>query len=288
MMALSGVRISWLILARKSDFADDACSAWRLALVSSSSACFHLVMSRNTAQNFRRVVGDAAHRHEQRDQPALALAADHLAAVVEHAGDAAVGEPVEIIRWRRAGFPARTVRRSCLAGELARLVAEQRLGAAVGRDDRAVTVDHHHAVGRGVEDRVELGAFGSRRRECGACRLLALLGRMVLCRALLCHPPSRSRASEAWASERRASELSAETSWATGTVSSANADLPAHGTRKSRPSALVFSSMLLEIVNGFSPPVSNDTAPGSTNRLSRPPASASAPTLSYPLQLRNG
>ncbi len=51
MMALSGVRISWLILARKSDFADEARSAVRLALSSSSSALFHCVMSRSTAQN---------------------------------------------------------------------------------------------------------------------------------------------------------------------------------------------------------------------------------------------
>src|SRR5205823_3503507 len=52
MMALSGVRISWEILARKSDFADEARSAVRLALSRSSSARFHCVMSRSTAQNF--------------------------------------------------------------------------------------------------------------------------------------------------------------------------------------------------------------------------------------------
>ena len=51
MMALSGVRISWLILARKSDLADEARSAVRLALSRSSSARFHCVMSRSTAQN---------------------------------------------------------------------------------------------------------------------------------------------------------------------------------------------------------------------------------------------
>ena len=50
-MALSGVRISCEILARKSDFADDARSAVRLALSRSSSARFHCVMSRNTTQN---------------------------------------------------------------------------------------------------------------------------------------------------------------------------------------------------------------------------------------------
>ncbi len=51
MMAFSGVRISWLILARKSDLARLARSARCLASVSSSSAFFHWVMSRSTAQN---------------------------------------------------------------------------------------------------------------------------------------------------------------------------------------------------------------------------------------------
>ncbi len=51
MIALSGVRISWLTLARNSDLAVEARSASRLALVRSSSARFHCVMSRNTMQN---------------------------------------------------------------------------------------------------------------------------------------------------------------------------------------------------------------------------------------------
>ena len=50
MMALSGVRISWLTRARKSVFCDEARSACARAWVSSSSARFHCVMSRTTAQ----------------------------------------------------------------------------------------------------------------------------------------------------------------------------------------------------------------------------------------------
>ena len=49
-MALSGVRISWLILARKSDFADEALSASFFAVSNSSSAFFHSVRSRKMAQ----------------------------------------------------------------------------------------------------------------------------------------------------------------------------------------------------------------------------------------------
>ena len=97
MMALSGVRISWLILARKSDFADDAFSAWRLAF---GQFLLGLLPLRDVAEHGAELVGavaDPAHGHEQRDQAALAHAADHLAAVVEHARDAVVREPVEIV-----------------------------------------------------------------------------------------------------------------------------------------------------------------------------------------------
>ena len=52
MMALSGVRISWLILARNSDLAVEVFSACCLALISSSSVRFQAVMSRITAQSF--------------------------------------------------------------------------------------------------------------------------------------------------------------------------------------------------------------------------------------------
>ena len=130
MMALSGVRISWEIFARKSDFADEARSAVRLALSRSSSARFHCVMSRSTAQNFGMPSPMRPHGHEQRDQPALAHAADHLAPVVEHARDAVLGQPVEIV-----ARDALALRREQLGERAARhlviLVAEQRLGRAV-------------------------------------------------------------------------------------------------------------------------------------------------------------
>src|SRR5829696_9274663 len=53
MMALSGVRISWLTLARNSDFCALASSAARLDDSSSPSVFLNAVMSRRTAQNFR-------------------------------------------------------------------------------------------------------------------------------------------------------------------------------------------------------------------------------------------
>ena len=99
MMALSGVRISWLILARNSDFWALAASAARRAAISSSSTFFQCVMSRSTAQYFARLA-EPADGHEQRDQPAARHLADHLAAVVEHARDAVRGEPVDIVERR--------------------------------------------------------------------------------------------------------------------------------------------------------------------------------------------
>ena len=49
-MALSGVLSSWLMRARNSDFWALVRSAFSLASRSSSSVCFHCVMSRTTAQ----------------------------------------------------------------------------------------------------------------------------------------------------------------------------------------------------------------------------------------------
>src|SRR5207342_2763994 len=55
------------------------------------------------------------------------------------------------------------------ADELARFVSEQRLGAAIGRQNEIGAVDQDDAVGGGVEDRVELDDFGVcalERRSC--------------------------------------------------------------------------------------------------------------------------
>ena len=90
------------------------------------------------------------HRHEQRDQPALAHAADHLAPVVEHAGDAVLGQAVEIVErgalaFRREQLDERPAR------HLVILVAEQRLGRAVEREhgpSRSTTITPSVAVSR--------------------------------------------------------------------------------------------------------------------------------------------
>ena len=161
MIAFSGVRISWLILARSSDLADDAFSAWRLRR---QQVRLDLLPGRDVAEHRAQLVGvlaDPSDGHEQRDQSALAHAADHLAAAVEHARDAVFAHAVEIVdrdvdALRREQIEERP------AGEFAGVVAEQRLGAAVGRDDRPGAVEHDDAVGGGVEDRVKLGDFGAR------------------------------------------------------------------------------------------------------------------------------
>src|SRR5215510_4529949 len=100
MMAFIGVRISWLTLARKSDFADEAFSASRLALVRSSSARFHCVTSRNTMHSFLDLFAPESHRPAQD----YLHAPDHLAPVVEHALDAVVDEPVQIVLGRAVAF----------------------------------------------------------------------------------------------------------------------------------------------------------------------------------------
>ena len=93
--------------------------------------------------------------------------AEHLAAVIEQAGDAGALEAVEIIQHRAVAF-----RREQL-GEIAlhqfgAVIAEQRFGAAVARIDVALGVEHHDAFGRGVEDGAEfLGIGVADRRRAG-------------------------------------------------------------------------------------------------------------------------
>ena len=95
-MALSGVRISWLTLARNSALADAARSASRLALRSSSSICLRLVMSRNTRAE--AVAADARERHGQRHEPLVAGARLDVEHVIEDVG--AAHDAVEIIARR--------------------------------------------------------------------------------------------------------------------------------------------------------------------------------------------
>ncbi len=96
-----------------------------------------------------------------------------------------------------------------------RVVAEQRLRAAVRRQDARGAIEHDHAVGGGVEDRGELGGLGAQRVE------------------------RRQR----FGVGRRG-----------GMVSSAKADSPSHGTCNSRASATVVSSLRLAIENGWRRP----------------------------------
>ncbi len=110
MMALSGVRISWLILARNSDFWAFAASAARRAAISSSSTFFQCVMSRSTAQILAGAVAEPPDGHEQRDQAAARHPADHLAAVVEDARDAVLRRGRRYSRARPCGSPRRGVR----------------------------------------------------------------------------------------------------------------------------------------------------------------------------------
>ena len=84
MMALSGVRISWLILARNSDFAVEAFSA---SLPRVDQLFLGALPGGDVAQHRAEFLAvlDAPDGHEERHQPALPHAADRLAAGVEQA-----------------------------------------------------------------------------------------------------------------------------------------------------------------------------------------------------------
>ena len=122
-------------------------------------------------------IRDGADRHEQRNEPAAADAADHLAAVVEHARDAVAHQPVEIVLDGAMALRREQVEEAAV-GDLVRFLAEQRLGAAVARRDHAVAIDHDDAVGRRLQDRFELAPrrFGLAHGELGVAQPL-LCGR---------------------------------------------------------------------------------------------------------------
>ena len=170
MMALSGVRISWLILARKSDLAEEAFSAWCLAV---RELLLHFFPSGDVAKHHAEPVGPVAgrsHGHEHWDQGATGGAADNLAPAVAHARAAVVGGMVETIVGRLHAFGSEQLGERA-AGEFARLVAEQRLGAAVGGHDEAVRIEHDEAVSGSIEQGGQLGKFGLRALElCRFCR----------------------------------------------------------------------------------------------------------------------
>ena len=132
-MALSGVRISWLILARKSDLCELARSAARLAAISSSSARFHWVMSRNTRAQLL-AIADIAERHEQRDQAALADTAEHFAPIIDEIGDATLHQAFEILEGGALAL-RREQQAEGAPDQFAPVIAEQRLAGRIDRQD---------------------------------------------------------------------------------------------------------------------------------------------------------
>ena len=169
MMALSGVRISWLILARKSDLADEARSAARLAVSSSSSAFFHCVMSRSTAQNFwppspsRPMVMNSGIRPPWRTRPITSRPSLSTLATPFRV------QPVEIVE-RGALALGREQLGERAARHLVILVAEQRLGRAVERRargrSRSTTITPSVAVSRiDLSSRVSASAARSARSD---------------------------------------------------------------------------------------------------------------------------
>src|SRR3954467_8927319 len=168
MMALSGVRISWLTLARNSDFCALASSAARFDDSSSPSVFLNAVMSRRTAQNLRSgpsltrptvmnsgMIPPRAARKKRGGVPRLPHPAEDLAAVVEEARDAVGPEAFEVVE-RGAVTLGRGEDDEALARDLVLIVAEQRLGGTVERQDAAGVVEDDDAVGRGIEDRGKL------------------------------------------------------------------------------------------------------------------------------------
>ena len=155
MMALSGVRISWLILARNSDLAVEAFSACLLGV---DQLFLGALPGRDVAQHRAEflAVADPPHGHVKRHQAALRTRP--ITSRPASSTPARVAPAGRDNRAPRAGFPARTGRRrrARRSRRPRSRTAPRRCGWPRARGRRGRAPD---AVGRGVEDRLELAVF---------------------------------------------------------------------------------------------------------------------------------
>jgi hypothetical protein len=157
MMALSGVRMSWLIRASRSTLAFAARSARRRASRSSSSFLLVCERSRKTAKKFGPLA--CVHGHRQRDQAATAHEGEHLASVFEQARHPAALEAREVVEHGGLAFRREQACEIAL-DEFGSVMTEQRFGAAVARVDVTFGVEHQDSVGRRIEDGAEFLGIG--------------------------------------------------------------------------------------------------------------------------------
>ena len=91
--------------------------------------------------------------------PPLLSRRQHLAAVIEQAFDAGSLDGGEIFEHAVLAFGRKQIG-EIASREFVAVMAEQRFGAAVGRVDVALGVEHQDAFGRGVEDGGEVFGVG--------------------------------------------------------------------------------------------------------------------------------
>ncbi len=84
---------------------------------------------------------------------------EHLAALVEQAGDAGALHALEIVPDRALAFGREQLSEIALH-QFGPVMAEQRFGAAVGRIEVALGIEHHDAFGCGVENGAEFLGIG--------------------------------------------------------------------------------------------------------------------------------
>ena len=106
--------------------------------------------------------------HRQRDDAAVALAAEHVTAVIEQACDLGALDAGEMVLHHALAFRREQLGEMALR-ELRPVIAEQRFGAAIAGMDGAPGVEHHDAFGGGVENGGKILGIGvaDRRRRRG-------------------------------------------------------------------------------------------------------------------------
>ncbi|MNE40456.1 hypothetical protein D3C80_1344760 [compost metagenome] len=119
-----------------------------------------------------------ANGHEQRQEAAGCLAADHFAAIIQHARDTVIGKAGKIVQHGALALMGKEGDER-FAGDFAIIIIEQRAGGTVERADFAFVSQKHHAIGGGFQNGVQFLHFALQEGEAACFRIFDVAGRYV-------------------------------------------------------------------------------------------------------------
>ena len=166
MIPFMGVRISWLMLARNSDFRRDACSACSREATSACSATCRSLTSRRMPVKKRWMPANPS----PQDTSSARVSPSRRAPITRGGRERQRAWPAAQVLLERLDvalpFARRRKHRERLAHHLRRRIAEHSLRGRVGEHDAAAVVHGDDRVGRGVGEQPVLGLADRQRLVC--------------------------------------------------------------------------------------------------------------------------